>query len=109
MKKLIQFPGEDGEFIVVEVEEAEPLYGEERVATLPGEVVETASQTFEAAMEKIRPALSSIVTLLRDINEPNEIAVEFGIKMSAKAGAFVASADAEANFSVKLTWQKKAD
>jgi len=108
MKKLIEFPVKDGESIVVEVDEAEPEGGMVRVTRL-GDAIETASQTFEAAMERIRPALASIVTIVRDINEPNEIGVEFGIKMSAKAGVVIASTDAEANFAVKLTWKKKED
>ncbi|MGH2593215.1 MAG: CU044_2847 family protein [Anaerolineae bacterium] len=38
---------------------------------------------------------------------PDEVGVEFGIKLNAEAGAFVALAGAEANYKVTLKWTKK--
>ena len=32
--------------------------------------------------------------------------IEFGLDLHAEAGAFVAQASADANFSVRLTWHK---
>lgn len=106
MKHLVEFPLEDGSTTVVEVNEPEPD-GVRRVARA-GEIAEKATQTFEAALERIKPAASAIVAKLRDLNTtPSEIGVEFGIKLSAKAGAIFASADSEANFKVTLKWKPK--
>ena len=112
MKRLIEFPLEDGGSIVVEVDEPEPPSGVVRAAR-PGEVVENARQSFEAAMERIRPVAGTLIAKLRGLHDPpDEVEVEFGLKMNAEAGAVLAAAGAEANYKVTLTWkreQKKDD
>ncbi len=35
-----------------------------------------------------------------------EVAVEFGVKMSAETGAIIAKASGEANFKINLMWKK---
>ncbi|MFQ5793665.1 MAG: CU044_2847 family protein [Candidatus Bipolaricaulia bacterium] len=105
MKHLIEFPLDGGGSIVVEVDE--PEGGMVRAAR-PGEIAAKASQTFEDALERIKPAASAIIAKLRDLSEsPDEVDVEFGLKLSADLGAFIASAGAEANFNVTLTWKRK--
>ncbi len=106
MKRLVEFPLEAGGSILVEVDEPEPEGGVVRVAR-PGEVAETARQTFEAALEKIRPAASAIITKLRGLSDPpDEMEVEFGLKLSAAAGVVVASASVDANYTVTLKWKR---
>jgi hypothetical protein len=52
-------------------------------------------------------ARSAVVTKLRGLaDQPDEMVVEFGIKLGAKAGVVIASADTEANFTVSLTWRR---
>ena len=107
VKRLIEFPLDDGTSVVVEVDEPEAEGGVVKAAR-PGEVAERATQTFEAALEKIRPAAAAIIAKLRDLGDPpDEIGVEFGIKLTAKAGAVLASAGVEANYQVTLTWKGK--
>lgn len=107
MKRLIEFPLQGGGTMVVEVDEPEPPGGVVKAAR-PGEVAEKAKETLEEALDKIKPAAQSIITKLRGLtDEPDEIAVEFGIKLSAAAGAFIASAGVEANYKVTLKWAKK--
>jgi len=46
---------------------------------------------------------------LRSLAEPpDEVAVEFGVKMNAETGAIIAKASTEANFKINLTWKKAA-
>ena len=105
MKRLIEFPAEDGTTIVMEVEEPEGE-GMVRVAR-PGEIAERAAQTFEGALDSIKPAADALVRKLRGlVVTPDQIGVEFSIKFGAKAGAFFASADTEANFKITLTWKR---
>jgi hypothetical protein len=107
MKHLIEFPLQEGGTILVEVEQFEPEEGEV-LATRPGEVVATAAQTFEHALEKLKPAANTIVAKLRGLSDPpDEIEVEFGLKLSAEVGAVVASAGAEANYKVTLNWKRQ--
>lgn len=107
MKRLVEFPLEEGGSILVEVEELEPPSGVVRAAR-PGEVAEKAHQTFETALDGIRPVAATIIKKLRSLHDrPDEIEVEFGLKMSAEAGVIVAAACAEANYKVTLTWKRE--
>ena len=105
MKRLVEYPLEEGGSILVQVDEPEPE-GMVRVAR-EGEIA-AASQTFETAMEKIRPIAASLIARMRNISDPpDEVEVEFGLNMSAKAGAFIAEMGTEANFKVSLNWKRK--
>jgi hypothetical protein len=109
MKHLIEFPLEDGGSILIEVE-VEETEGGIVPAARPGEIAAKAEQTFEAALDKVKPVASAVIAKLRDLSDlPDEVGVEFGIKLGAKAGAFIASADSEANFKVTLTWKCKRE
>ncbi len=107
MKQLIEFPLEDGGTILVQVDEPAPEGGVVK-ASRAGDVLKKASQTFEAALDKIKPAAGAIIAKLRGLADPpDEIEVEFGLTLNAEAGAFVAVAGAEANYTVKLTWKRE--
>lgn len=106
MKRLIEFPLEGGGTILVEVEQPE-VEGGLVPAAKPGQLVKKTANTFEEALERIKPAASVVIRKLRGLSDPpDEIGVEFGLKLSAEAGAFVASAAAEANYKVTLNWKR---
>jgi hypothetical protein len=108
MKHLIEFPLQDGGKMVVEVDEPETPGQVLQASIRPGEITERAKETLEDALDKIKPAAQSVINKLRQLHdEPDEISVEFGIKLSAEAGAFIASAGIEANYKVGLKWTKK--
>lgn len=107
MKHLVEFPLEDGSTVLVESDEPESRGPVVRGVGLH-EITETAEQTFEAALAKIRPVAAAVIAKLRDLSDaPEQVAVEFGIKLGAKAGAFIASADTEATFKVTMTWKRE--
>ena len=129
MKRLVQFPLEDGSIVLVEADEDAP--GESaspgprerdpdapirRTFRVPGTneaeardaLAERAQLTFDQALNTLRPAAESMIARLRGlVDPPDEIGVEFGVKLSARAGAIIASADSEANFKVSLAWKRK--
>jgi hypothetical protein len=108
MKRLVEFTLDDGSTILVESEEPDSRGGPVVRGGGPIDVVEKAQMGFEAAMEKIKPVASAFIAKVRDLSEaPEQVAIEFGIKLGAKAGAFIASADAEATFKVTLTWKRQ--
>ena len=74
------------------------------VRGLDGSVVaERAQMSFEAAVSRIKPAVQEVIGQLRALkDEPDEVEIEFGLDLHAEAGAFVAQASADANFSVTL-------
>jgi hypothetical protein len=105
MKQWIEFPLEDGGSIMVEADVPE------EAGIVPAargeEVVQRAQQTFEVALEKVRPAAQAIIKKLRTLHDaPDEITVEFGLKLSAEAGAIIAAGGVEANYKVALRWKK---
>jgi hypothetical protein len=110
MKRLVEFPSESGEAILVEVEDV-GLGGETRRGLSTTAVVERAQTSFEDALEKARPIAFSLVGKLRAIsdstgNPPDEVQVEFGLILSAEAGAILAAASATANYKVTMTWRR---
>ena len=106
MKRLIEFALQDGGTILVEVEEF-PDEGGVVKAGRPGEVVTKAKETLEDAIDKILPAAHAVAAKLRGLQDaPDEVSIEFGVKLSAEAGAFIASAGVEANYKVTLKWAK---
>ena len=106
MKRLVEFPLEEGGFLLVEVDVPEE-WGMIPAAISEG-LPQKAQQTFEVALDKIRPAATTIIKNLRALHDPpDEIEVEFGLKMSADAGAIIAAAGIEANYKVTLTWKRE--
>jgi hypothetical protein len=106
MKQLVEFPLEDGSTILIEVDEL-GYEGSITKASRSGDLIAKASQTLEQALEVVRPAACAIHKKLRDLHEqPDEIEVEFGLKLSVEAGAFVAAAGMDANYTITLKWKK---
>jgi len=104
MKQMVEFPLESGGSIWVEVETAPSAPsrgGAEKLLT-------TAGPTFEAALENVQPIANTIIAKLKNLTTtPDQIQVEFGLKLTAQAGAILASASGEANLKVGLTWKKE--
>jgi hypothetical protein len=111
VKRLIEFPSESGEPIVVEVEDPELTGGTTRRSLSPSGVVGRAQTSFEEALEKAQPMASGLVTKLRGLaDSPDEVQVEFGLSLSAEVGAIlVAGASAGANYKVTLKWTKTSE
>jgi hypothetical protein len=105
MKRLVEFPMEDGSTILVEVDE--PGYAGGTLRSIkPGDMIERAGMTYEQAISRVQPAAASIIARLRAMPEPpTEVAIELGISLSAEAGAFLASAATQAHIIVTLTWK----
>ena len=93
---------EDGRPIYVEVEDVEE-HGEQRVARRKNGV-EKAGSRFVDAISQVKPAAEAVLQTFLELNTPDEITLEFGIKFNARAGAILASVDTEATFKVSLKW-----
>ncbi len=107
MKRLVTFPLEDGSSIEVEIEQPESKSGVGRISR-EDQVMQKAQLTFEAALEKVKPIAGTIVDKLRSMNQPaDEVEVKFGIKMSAEAGAVIASASVEGNYEITMKWKQQ--
>jgi Trypsin-co-occurring domain 1 len=104
MRQYVEFPLENGEVVVVAVEQ--PAMGGMVPATGAGAVVR-ASQTFQEAFARVRPIANAIIAQLSGLSEePREVEVTFGLTMSAESGVVVAAAGIEANYTVTLKWSR---
>ena len=102
MKRLVEFPLEEGGSIVVELDEPD-TGGTVRAGR--EDKIEKARETFEDALNKVLPATKTVVEKLRGMeSRPDEIEVTFGVNLSTMAGAVIASASASANFGVTVRW-----
>ena len=109
MKRLIEFTLEDGSTVLVESDEPDSRGAPVVRGGGAIDVIEKAEMGFDAALGKIRPVAATFIAKMRDLADaPEQVGIEFGIKLGAKAGAFLASADAEATFKVTLTWKREA-
>jgi hypothetical protein len=96
-------PEPDGGDVVVVEFPATP--GLVQVALTPAELVKRSSEALDAASEVIRGMASRFSGQLADLEvKPSQVELEFGVKLTAEAGAFIAKAGGEGALSVRMTW-----
>jgi Trypsin-co-occurring domain 1 len=119
-KYYIQFTTEDGREFLVEadegtVSEESPSPEEMEKAGIfkkaAGKTIVFAQTTFEQAIGNvIRYNVKALLRAIRDLpveNQPKSMEATFGLKATADAGnAAVARASGEANYTIKLTWER---
>jgi hypothetical protein len=104
--QLIEFAVGGGQSVFVEAED--PAAGVVTRGIGAHSIATRASETFEEAISRVRPAAEAIVAQLHNLaTAPDEVIVEFGLTLSAEAGAFIAAAGTAANFKVSLTWRRQ--
>lgn len=104
--EFVEFSLPEGGHVMVGVSESDQARS--GVLTRGGSVeerVQEAACTFEAALEPIRVVGQGVLDRLSALDRPPaEVRVEFGLEISAKAGAIV-SATGAATMKVVLTWR----
>ena len=72
----------------------------------PADLAQQSEKAIESAMSTIVAMTRRVTATMNAISErPSTVEVDFGLKLTANAGALVASASTEASFIVKLTWK----
>lgn len=106
---LLRVPLEniDGAYIVAEVDDFD-LASTELVAGRHRRGVDTAAETFSDALGKVEPAIELVLSKLRNV-APDEITVDFGLKIGGEAGIIWAKGTAEAHLTVSVTWKPKGE
>lgn len=100
MSELIRFAVDDETSVVVEVREDE---GFERVAR-PG-VIAQAPHAFVTALQDVRAAAVAALDVFRQgPGRPDAVEIEFGVRLTAEAGAVIARSALEGHLQVTLTW-----
>ena len=109
MARVAKFILPDGSSIAAEVddESIESSRVMRGGAVAPADFVVKANDTFETALDRIRSAAESMLHRLTSLTEPpDELAIEFGVKLNAETGAVIAKAATEANFTINLKWTR---
>ena len=109
MSQIAKFPLKNGGVVAVEVEASDLGGGRVMRGSAPADALAVANDSFETALESVRAAAEGILDKLRNLAQPpDEVGVEFGVKMNAETGAIIAKASGEANFKISLTWKKSS-
>src|SRR6476646_6346596 len=103
MSSLLEFKTANGESLLVEVDE--PSGGAVTRGGRAADVVVEAGASLEQVLGRLGPAMRGIMTQIREAAErPDEVEVEFGVKLSADSNVIIARAGGEANFRSALKW-----
>lgn len=107
MGDLVRFESDQGGSVLVEV--AEPVATRVTRRGGPAGVVEEAGESLEQVLGKIGPVVKGVVARLREgADWPEQVEVEFAVKVSADSNVIIARAGGEANFRVCMRWSKEA-
>ena len=105
MSQLVKMDLADGGSVLVEVEDA--ASGPVTRGGRAGDLVRDASGTLEQALDQLGPVVRGVVTKLREAADwPDEVTVEFSIKLSADSNVIIARAAGEANFKISMSWSR---
>jgi hypothetical protein len=72
-----------------------------------GDVVGRARVSLSEALDQVRPVLARVVGATRDLG-PDEVEIQFGLKMGGETGVIIAKGTAEVNFAVRMVWHRTA-
>jgi hypothetical protein len=105
LARFVEVPIRDGRSLIVEV--AEEPSDEVVRAGVARELTANLAESFEAALERVRSASAVIIERMRSIEQlPDEVGVEFAIKLGAEAGVVIAKSAVEANLTVRVKWSR---
>jgi hypothetical protein len=105
MRYLVEYPLEGGGSVAVEADGA--AHAAVRGWTRD-EATARASETLERAIDRVRPAAEAVLASFRDAAQrPNDIEIEFGIALTAEAGAVIARTQGEVHFRVTVRWSEQ--
>lgn len=110
MKKIVEFQLENlNESVLVEVNLSDERPEESEVSRI-SDLTQKASQSFQNALSIAKPVAETIISKLGHLSQrPDEVEVEFGLKLTANAGAIISSTGVDANFRVTLKWKPEKE
>lgn len=110
MSELMAVPLDGGGAFVVESDELAGSGGVVKAGRggASAEVAVRAAQTLEAALEPVTAAARATLAKLREAN-PDQVAVEFGLRLTAEVGAVITKTTGQCNLKVTLLWERSGD
>lgn len=105
---LIKLDLKEGGTVLVEVDGPPP--GPVTRGGRTAEAITQAGQSLEEVFGKVGPAVRGIVSELRRAADwPDEVEVEFAIKLSTDANVIIARTGGEATFKIALRWKGETE
>lgn len=107
MAVLLKVPVEDGLELLVETDRSE--LPDELVLASPqaGRAIARSAVTLAEALRQIAPVLRTIKAQLL-VARPDQLEVEFGLKLGGETGIILTKGTAEVNFKVTMVWNRAA-
>jgi len=91
-----------GPIILVEFDQK----GLAKVTARPEDMAEKSARAVDRAMDTIQAMAARVAATVKGLAEkPQEVEVDFGLKLDAVAGALIARTGVEASINVKITWK----
>ena len=109
MKPLVEFSIDQGDHVLVEVDQPHGGSMTHGLGKNRSTLLEEAGRGPECAIEAVTPVRGLIVQLQAIDDPPNKLDIEFGMLLTAHTKAFIAPAAVEADFKVSMTWQRRID
>ena len=107
MSRLVNFDVGDGQSVLIEVEDVQSD-AVKPVSKRPDEIAAKAKQTFDDALDNLKPMVERIRARVDAMTQPaDEVEVKFSVKLSGEIGAVVTKVGGEATYEITLKWQHK--
>ncbi|GHJ43561.1 hypothetical protein Cs7R123_09030 [Catellatospora sp. TT07R-123] len=104
---ILEFSTADGGHVYVEGEVLDMPTGPQR-ASPRGKAIVVVGRAFGEALGQARDAaVEALRTFRQGDLDPDEIELEFGVRLTAEAGAVIAKTAAEGSLTVRLRWEGK--
>ncbi|GAA3167161.1 hypothetical protein GCM10017688_13700 [Streptomyces ramulosus] len=103
MQDLARMPLEGGGTILFEA--APAVDGPVKVGRI-AETIQELPQTLQATLAPVRETARTVLRELRQAG-PEEVEVEFGVNLSAKAGAVITGGEGAVHMTVRLKWHRE--
>ncbi|TGA85573.1 CU044_2847 family protein [Streptomyces sp. MZ04] len=101
MDDLVEFRTDDGARVVMA--DVDDPHGSHLISR--GDGPAQAARTFESSLAGARAAAESALRVFREGSlRPDSVEIEFGVRMSAEAGAVIVKGTAEGHLVVRLAW-----
>jgi len=100
MQNLIEFKTMAGKKFLVEA-----LEEREFTQKKPDDLIKKANLTLDDTLKDILPAVETVAQNLEGISrKPEEIEIEFGLKLTTNVGAIFTKIGGEAHFKISVKW-----
>jgi NTP-dependent ternary system trypsin peptidase co-occuring protein len=101
---LLEYPLDGGGSVAVEAADDSRVVRGWRAE----EATAKATESLESAISRVRPAADVLISSFRDsVQTPTDIELEFGIVLTAEAGAVIARTQGEVHFRVTVRWSRE--